>query len=88
MGHPVDTEYLFILPTTTIYIFQFVTENEQLKKKESVNVVNEDESSVLSKLNEELRILKEKNEELEEEISRLNQNQIDSITDEFSEDLE
>ena len=50
--------------------------------------MNEDESSVLSKLNEELRILKEKNEELEEEISRLNQNQIDSITEEFSEDLE
>ena len=50
--------------------------------------MNEDDSSVLSKLNKELRILKEKNEELEEEISRLNQNQIDSITEEFSEDLE
>lgn len=67
-----------------------MTENEQLKKDGSVNVMNEDDSSVLqmSKLNEELRILKEKNEVLEEEISRLNQNQIDSITDEFSEDLE
>ena len=67
-----------------------MTENEQLKKDGSVNVVNEDDSSVLqlSQLNEELRILKEKNEELEEEISRLYQNQIDSITDEFSEDLE
>ena len=61
-----------------------------MKKDGSVNVVNEDDSSVLqlSQLNEELRILKEKNEELEEEISRLYQNQIDSITDEFSEDLE
>lgn len=68
----------------------FVTENEQLKKDGSVNVMNEDDSSVLqmSKLNEELRILKEKNEVLEEEISRMNQNQIDSITDEFSEDLD
>lgn len=67
-----------------------MTENEQLKKDGSVNVMNEDDSSVLqmSKLNEELRILKEKNEVLEEEISRMNQNQIDSITDEFSEDLE
>ena len=61
-----------------------------MKKDGSVNVVNEDDSSVLqlSQLNEELRILKEKNERLEGEISRLNQNQIDSITDEFSEDLE
>ena len=61
-----------------------------MKKDGSVNVVNEDDSSVLqlSQLNEELRILKEKNEKLEGEISRLNQNQIDSITDEFSEDLE
>ena len=67
-----------------------MTENEQLKKNGSANVVKEDDSSALqiSKLNEELSVLKDKNTELEEEISRLNQNQIDSITDEFSEDLE
>ena len=67
-----------------------MTENEQLKKNGSANVVKEDDSSALqlSKLNEELSVLKAKNTELEEEISRLNQNQIDSITDEFSEDLE
>ena len=67
-----------------------MTENEQLKKNGSANVVKEDDSSALqiSKLNEELSVLKDKNIELEEEISRLNQNQIDSITDEFSEDLE
>ena len=67
-----------------------MTENEQLKRDGSANVVKEDDSSALqiSKLNEELRVLKDKNTELEEEISRLNQNQIDSITDEFSEDLE
>ena len=67
-----------------------MTENEQLKRNGSANVVKEDDSSVLqiSKLNEELSVLKDKNTELEEEISRLNQNQIDSITDEFSEDLE
>ena len=67
-----------------------MTENEQLKRNGSANVVKEDDSSALqiSKLNEELSVLKDKNAELEEEISRLNQNQIDSITDEFSEDLE
>ena len=67
-----------------------MTENEQLKRDGSANVVKEDDSSALqiSKLNEELSVLKDKNTELEEEISRLNQNQIDSITDEFSEDLE
>ena len=67
-----------------------MTENEQLKRDGSANVVKEDDSSALqiSKLNEELSLLKDKNTELEEEISRLNQNQIDSITDEFSEDLE
>ena len=67
-----------------------MTENEQLKRDGSANVVKEDDSSALqiSKINEELRVLKDKNTELEEEISRLNQNQIDSITDEFSEDLE
>ena len=67
-----------------------MTENEQLKRNGSANVVKEDDSSALqiSKLNEELSVLKDKNTELEEEISRLNQNQIDSITDEFSEDLE
>ena len=67
-----------------------MTENEQLKRNGSANVVKEDDSSALqiSKLNEELSVLKEKNTTLEEEISRLNQNQIDSITDEFSEDLE
>ena len=67
-----------------------MTENEQLKRNGSANVVKEDDSSTLqiSKLNEELSVLKDKNTELEEEISRLNQNQIDSITDEFSEDLE
>ena len=67
-----------------------MTENEQLKRDGSANVVKEDDISALqiSKLNEELSVLKDKNTELEEEISRLNQNQIDSITDEFSEDLE
>ena len=67
-----------------------MTENEQLKRDGSANVVKEDDSSALkiSKLNEELSVLKDKNTELEKEISRLNQNQIDSITDEFSEDLE
>ena len=67
-----------------------MTENEQLKRDGSANVVKEDDSSALqiSKLNEELSVVKDKNTELEEEISRLNQNQIDSITDEFSEDLE
>ena len=67
-----------------------MTENEQLKRDGSANVMKEDASSALqlSKLNDELDVLKEKNAQLEEEISKLNQNQIDSITDEFSEDLE
>ena len=67
-----------------------MTENEQLKRDGSANVMKEDASSALqlSKLNDELNVLKEKNAQLEEEISKLNQNQIDSITDEFSEDLE
>ena len=67
-----------------------MTENEQLKRDGSANVMKEDASSAskISKLNDELNVLKEKNAQLEEEISKLNQNQIDSITDEFSEDLE
>ena len=67
-----------------------MTENEQLKRDGPDYVMKEDASSALqlSKLNDELNVLKEKNAQLEEEISKLNQNQIDSITDEFSEDLE
>ena len=61
-----------------------------MKRDGSANVMKEDASlaSKISKLNDELNVLKEKNAQLEEEISKLNQNQIDSITDEFSEDLE
>ena len=66
-----------------------MTENEKLKRDGSATVMKEDASSALqlSKLNDELNVLQEKNAQLEEEISKLNQNQIDSITDEFSEDL-
>ena len=68
-----------------------MTENEKLKRDGSAtDVMKEDASSALqlSKLNDELNVLQEKNAQLEEEISKLNQNKIDSITDEFSEDLE
>ena len=68
-----------------------MTENEKLKRDGSATVMKKEDTSSdlqLSKLCDELNVLQEKNAQLKEEISKLNQNKIDSITDEFSEDLE